>query len=284
MPVVKTQKKAHTRAITYLSPGEIISSPIQPRTSFSPDSLRELSESIAMYGMLNPLTVRRRMGGYELVAGERRLRAAKLLELSLVPCIVLEVDTEQSLLLAMVENLQREDLDFVEEAQGTARLIRVFGLSQEECAQKLGRSQSAVSNKLRLLKLPEDVLEELRKNGLTERHGRALLRLPGAEAQRRVLSEIVRRGLSVAQSEELVEEVLKQKPDTERTRRRQQFVLKDVRVFLNTMVHGVELMRAGGIAAQVSQQETEEALVLTVSIPKKRQSPPALPQRAEKNR
>lgn len=271
MTSVKSQKKLPPRELTYLPTGSILPNPYQPRRSFSPESLRELAESIAMYGVLNPLTVRRRMGSYELVAGERRLRASKQAGLALVPCIVLDVNMEHSLLLAMAENLQRSDLDFVEEAQGIARLINMFGLSQEECAKKLGRSQSAVANKLRLLRLPEDVLEGLRAGGLTERHGRALLRLPGAEAQRLALAEVLRRGLSVAQTDEYVETLLTDSPTPQPPRRRQQFVLKDVRVFLNTMTHGVELMRAGGIDAQVQQKETEEALVLTVSIPKKRQ-------------
>ena len=127
--------------------------------------------------MLNPLTVRLRDGRYELVAGERRLRAARLAGLCDVPCILLDVSLEDASLIALVENLQRRDLDFIEEANGLSQLIKLFGMSQEEAARRIGKSQSAVANKLRLLKLPDDVLRSLRDNGLTERHGRALLRL-----------------------------------------------------------------------------------------------------------
>ena len=140
--------------------------------------------------MLSPLTVRPRQGGYELVAGERRLRAARMAGLHEVPCIIMELDLEEASFIALVENLQRNDLDFLEEARGIAQLIRLFGLSQEECARRLGKSQSAVANKLRLLRLPEDVLNAMRNAGLTERHGRALLRLETPAEQREALAYI----------------------------------------------------------------------------------------------
>ena len=171
------RSRAARGSIVYLAVDAIAPSAVQPRQNFSPAQLEELSRSIAEYGVLSPLTVRPRQGGYELVAGERRLRAARMAGLSEVPCIVMELDLEEASFIALVENLQRNDLDFLEEARGIAQLIRLFGLSQEECARRLGKSQSAVANKLRLLRLPEDVLNAMRNAGLTERHGRALLRL-----------------------------------------------------------------------------------------------------------
>ena len=184
--------RAQRGGIVYLAVDAIAPSAVQPRQNFPPAQLEELSRSIAEYGVLSPLTVRTRPGGYELVAGERRLRAARMAGLSEVPCIVMELDLEEASFIALVENLQRNDLDFLEESRGIAQLIRLFGLSQEECARRLGKSQSAVANKLRLLRLPEDVLNAMRNAGLTERHGRALLRLETPDEQRAALTEKLR--------------------------------------------------------------------------------------------
>ena len=254
--------------IVWLPIGEIKPSPVQPRKQFDEAGLMELSQSIKIYGILNPLTVRLRPGGYELVAGERRLRAAKLAGLREVPCISLDVNIEDASFIALVENLQRRDLDFIEEAQGLSRLIRSFGLSQEEAARRIGKSQSAVANKLRLLKLPEDVLDSLRRNALSERHGRALLRLPEGEAQRKALEYIVENRLTVAAAEEYIETLLQAPEEPERSERRRMLVLKDVRIFLNSLNRSLELMKQGGIAAGVKRQETEDSLILTISIPK----------------
>ena len=168
--------------VRYISLNQIRPNPQQPRRSFDEDSLSELAESIRSYGILQPLTVRRQGTGYELVAGERRLRAAAMAGLREVPCLVAQVGEEDSALLALMENLQRRDLDCWEEAEALSRLIARYGLSQEEAARRLGRSQPAVANKLRLLRLPDSVRQFLQENGLTERHARALLRL-GTEEQ-----------------------------------------------------------------------------------------------------
>ncbi len=252
---------------------DIQPNPVQPRKHFDPEALEELSQSIRNYGLLNPLTVRQRAGRYELVAGERRLRAAKLAGLREVPCLLLEVDLEDSALLALVENLQRQDLDFLEEAQGLQRLISMFHLSQEEAARRIGKSQSAVANKLRLLRLPPDVLEALRLNGLSERHGRALLRLPEADRQRDALAYILANSLSVAATDAYVDALLSEAPEPpaiDRPKPRRCFILKDVRLFLNTLSHSVDLMKQGGIDAGIHREETPEALIVTISIPKNR--------------
>ena len=257
--------------IIWLPSEDIAPNPVQPRKLFDEEGLEELSRSIKSYGILNPLTVRCRGGKYELVAGERRLRAAKLAGLQEVPCILLDVNMEDAGLIALIENLQRRDLDFIEEALGLSRLIRMFGLSQEEAARRIGKSQSAVANKLRLLKLPEDVLEKLRACGLSERHGRALLRLPDPNAQRLALAYIAANSLTVAAAEEYIEALLNApeeaapKPEPKRT-----LVLKDVRIFLNSLNRSLELMKQGGIDAGVKREETDELLVLTISIPKNR--------------
>lgn len=271
MPVLNKNPRMLRAGITYLSVDEIFPSPVQPRKRFPQESLQELSESIAQYGVLNPLTIRRRGAVYELVAGERRLRASKMAGLSEVPCIVIDVNMEEAGLLALIENIQRKDLDFVEEAEGISQLIRLFDMSQEEAAQRLGKSQPSIANKLRLLRLPMDVLDKLRDDGLTERHGRALLRLKTVEEQRMAVSVMAREQMNVAAAEEYIETILKIPSEEEpKTRRKTLFILKDVRVFLNTLTHGLEMMKQGGIDAGFEKSETENELVLTISIPKQK--------------
>lgn len=264
MQMLRPRPRRAAEAIVMLPAEGIVPNPWQPRQNFDPEGIRELAESIRRYGVLSPLSVRSRGGVYELVAGERRLRAAKLAGLREVPCILLDVDAAQSGAIALVENLQRRDLDFVEQAQGIARLIQLFGLSQEECARRLGKSQPAVANKLRLLKLPEDVLRGLVSAGLTERHGRALLRLPDPERQRKALAFIAEKGLTVSAAEAYVDKLLQERPGPSDGRTR--LVLKDVRVFLNSLQRSVEVMRRGGVEADVSREESEEEMVVTIRI------------------
>lgn len=276
MQALKSQTALRRGGIVYLRTDELTPNPVQPRKRFDDESLEELSGSIKSYGILNPLTVRLRCGKYELVAGERRLRAAKLAGLEEVPCILIDVNMEDASLIALVENLQRRDLDFIEEALGISQLIRMFGMSQEEAARRIGKSQSAVANKLRLLKLPSDVLESLRQNGLTERHGRALLRLPNPVAQRAALEYIVDNGLTVAATDAYIDALLSapeeaERKDEEKPEKRRTFVLKDVRVFLNTLSRSIDLMKQGGIDAGIQREETDDSLILTISIPKARQ-------------
>lgn len=276
MQALKSQTALRRGGIVYLRMDELTPNPVQPRKRFDDESLEELSGSIKSYGILNPLTVRLRCGKYELVAGERRLRAAKLAGLEEVPCILIDVNMEDASLIALVENLQRRDLDFIEEALGISQLIRMFGMSQEEAARRIGKSQSAVANKLRLLKLPSDVLESLRQNGLTERHGRALLRLPNPVAQRAALEYIVDNGLTVAATDAYIDALLSapeeaEQKDEEKPEKRRTFVLKDVRVFLNTLSRSIDLMKQGGIDAGIQREETDDSLILTISIPKARQ-------------
>ena len=267
MQATKTRPVAARSGIIYLRTDEISPNPVQPRTVFEDEALRELSDSIRSYGILNPLTVRRRAGHYELVAGERRLRAAKMAGLREVPCMLFDVNMEDAGLLALVENLQRRDLDFLEEANGIRQLIRMFGMSQEEAARRLGKSQSAVANKLRLLKLPEDVLETLRDRGLSERHGRALLRLPDDESRRAALKRILDRDMTVAAAESYVDELLA--AGTPPAAAKRTFVMKDVRLFLNSVSRSFELMRQGGVEADMQRRETDDKLILTISIPKR---------------
>lgn len=273
MPVLYRRGLLESTRVTMLSPDVISPNPDQPRRYFDPDGLYELAESIRVHGILQPLSVRRKGGGrYELIAGERRLRAAMICGLEQVPCLVLEVSRESSCLLSLIENLQRRDLDFWEEAKALERLTTVYGLSQEEAAAKVGKSQSAVANKLRLLRLPQEVLALLRKHGFTERHARALLRLPTPEAQAAGADLLVKEGWTVARTEKYVEEVLRNQTKGKKTR--PPLLIRDVRFFLNSLDHSLAVMRSAGVAAQCQRKEEGDDLLLTIRIPKaKGQSP-----------
>ena len=250
--------------VLFLPVDAISPNPNQPRRVFGTQELEELAGSIQALGLLQPLTVRRRADGWELVAGERRLRAAKLAGLEEVPCISLQIDDQRSSLLALVENLQRKDLDFWEEALALDRLISVYHLSQEEAARRIGKSQSAVANKLRLLKLPEDTLRALRDGGCTERHARALLRLEDPSLRQKALEQILSRQLTVAQTDALVDQLLSPPP---RTRTKRTFVVKDVRLFLNTLTRSMALMRSAGVDARCDRQDKDGEILLTIRIP-----------------
>lgn len=251
-------------AISMLPIGRIEPNPSQPRKIFNGDELRELSHSIVENGVIQPITVRKVDERFILVAGERRLRAAIMAGLREIPAIISDMDERQSSLVALIENLQRSDLDFFEEALGIDNLIRTYGFSQEEAARKLGKSQSAISNKLRLLKLPQKIIKLIIENNLAERHARALLRLEDQEKQEQAIAHIIERGLNVSQTDEYIERLLMTRPQPQP--QRTVFVFKDVRPFVNTINHAVETMRSSGIKADIQQNEDDSALHMTISI------------------
>ena len=256
------------RVLRRIRISEIVRNPNQPRRYFDPEAIATLAESIRQYGVLNPLTVRRTgNGGYELVAGERRLRAARVAGLTDVPCLLINADGEDSSVIALVENLQRRDLDFFEEANGFKRLIEQFGLTQEEAARKVGKTQSAVANKLRLLRLSPACVALLREGGLSERHARALLRLSDENERLAALRVIVERGCNVAQAEAYIESVLQRAAVTP-PRRRPTFIVKDVRLFLNTIRRSMGIMQRAGVDAACEREDTDEEIRLTIRIPR----------------
>ena len=254
--------------VQYLPINQIRPNPQQPRRHFEVEALQELAESIRGYGILQPLTVRKAANGYELVAGERRLRAARIAGCREVPCLVAQVDEEDSALLALIENLQRRDLDFWDEAEAIARLISRYDLSQEQAAKKIGKSQSAVANKLRLLRMSDTVRRKLQEAELTERHARAMLRLSDEQEQLRAIEYIAKQGLNVAQTEAYIEQLL-HKVQTEPPKGRTAYIIKDVRLFLNSINRGLTMMRQAGVNADWGRQDTEDAILLTIKIPKK---------------
>ena len=255
------------REVISLPVNIILPNPRQPRKVFDPEALEELAASIRQHGILQPLTVRRAEGKWELVAGERRLRAAKLAGLAQVPCLPIWIDDQASAVLALLENLQREDLHFLEEAEALAALLQETGMTQEEAAEKLGRSSSAVANKLRLRRLSSDCTELLLKHKLSERHARALLRLEDESQRLSALKHIIHNQLNVAQTERYIESRLQALQSTPPAGRRT-YIIKDVRLFLNSVDRGLQMIRSAGVDAQSQREETEDAILLTLRIPK----------------
>ena len=263
------RKPLLSQQVLYLSTDALRPNPNQPRRNFDESALRELSESIRRYGILQPLTVRRAAEGYELIAGERRLRAARLAGVREVPCLLARSSAEESALLALIENLQRSDLHYLEEAAAIARLIATYGLSQEQAAEKLGKSQSAVANKLRLLRLSPQNMELIRSANLTERHARCLLRLETEEDRINATRYIIDHDLNVSRAEQYIEQLLQEKAEEKQPQGERKVVrlFKDVRFFLNTLNRAVGVMVDAGIGATVDQQESDDGLTLTICIP-----------------
>mgnify|MGYP002856214909 FL=1 len=267
--LAKARSCLESNRVYYIPVDQIRPNPSQPRKIFDPASLQELAASIVQYGILQPLTVRRRGDQFELISGERRLRAAKLAGLTEVPCLQMGVDEEQSGMIALVENLQRRDLDYIEEAEGLARLMRLYGLSQEQAAARVGKSQSAVANKLRLLRHSPAVLAALREYHLSERHARALLRLPTETQRMEAIRVIVRREMTVARAEQYIEDLLKTQAEEQAAPKGvRKFLLRDIRLFLNTIDHSLDLVKNAGIQADAQREETDQEIILTIRLPK----------------
>ncbi len=262
MQCQKLKTYMETGRVVFLPARTIRPNPAQPRKIFCPEAMTELAESIRRHGILQPLSVRRVGLGYELIAGERRLRAAQLAGLTEIPCIVMNMDEKESAVAAMIENLQRQDLDFIEEAQGISLLMAHGNLSQEQAAKLLGKSQSAVANKLRILRHSPEILTALREAKLTERHARALLKLKNDEDKLAAIQVIAREGMSVARTEKYVESLLIQqsapKPRT------------NVSTFLNNLTQSLARIQSSGIPAVSERRETDSQIVLTITIPKER--------------
>ena len=260
MQCQKLKTYMETGRVMFLPARTIRPNPSQPRKIFREEALTELADSIRQHGILQPLSVRRVGNGYELIAGERRLRAAQMAGLTEIPCIVMSMDDRESGMAAMVENLQRQDLDFVEEARGISRLMEMWNMSQEQAARLLGKSQSAVANKLRLLRHSPQVLQMLRETGLTERHGRALLKLTSEEEKLAAISVISRQAMNVARTERYIQELLAEKEKPEQR--------VNVGSFLNNLNQSLARIQRSGIPAVSERRETEDRIVLTITIPK----------------
>ena len=247
---------------------EIYPNPNQPRRRFDFDELEGLAQSIRQNGIIQPIAVRvNNRGEYELISGERRLRASRLVGITQIPCIIMEANDEKSALFALIENVQRCDLDFFEEAVAIEKLLTDYGMTRDEICKKLGKAPPTISNKLRLLRLPEDIRMRITQENLTERHARAMLKLTSVSQMERAMSIIAEKRLNVAETERLISQIL-----TNDSRPRQPTVklFKDVRIFVNTLNHAVDTMRRAGIEADSAKSETDEYIEYIVRIPKSR--------------
>jgi len=264
MPLLQKKNK-EVNKVLMLPVSEIYSNRNQPRKHFDEAALQELSHSIVATGLLQPITVRRLPGGeYELIAGERRLMAFRNLGREYIPAIVEEYTEQQSAVLALIENLQRRDLNFFEEAAGIAKLIQDQNLTQQQISQKIGKAQSTVANKLRLLKYPLAAQEKILYGKLTERHARALLALPDSDYMP-YIDYIIQNNLNVEQTDRYVQSLLK---DRGKAKSNKRILIKDMRIFLNSINKAVKLMQTAGIDVASNKTETEEYIEMTMRIPK----------------
>lgn len=259
-------KKVRCSAEVYDIPQDLIlPNPNQPRKRFDFDELESLAQSIRENGILQPITVRRTdEKKFELIAGERRLRAARLVGLVKIPAIVIDMQQKDSALFAIIENLQRQSLSFFEEAEAIEKLINEYNMSRDDICKKLGIANSTLSNKLRILKLPEEMRFKLSRAGLTERHARALLALEDDNQRERALSIVIDRHLNVSETERMIEQMLHRSSKTRSNIRG----IRDVRLFINTLNHAVDTIRRAGVDADTARSETEEYIEYVVRIPK----------------
>ena len=261
-----TKEKTDEQRVLMLPVEQVRPNPHQPRTSFPDPDLRQLSDSIRQNGILQPLTVRQNGEIYELIAGERRLRAAKIAGLRAVPCIIMNISERNSAILALVENIQRQDLNYFDEAAAIEKLISYYGMTQEDAAIKLGKAQSTIANKLRLLRLTPPEREILMEEHLTERHARALLKLGSPDERLSILDKVVKHRLNVEKTEHLIDEKLGKARDHESFRKRK-VLFRDIRLFTNTIQRAVETMQAAGIPAASQKMQFDDYIEYRVRIP-----------------
>ncbi|MFW6269432.1 MAG: nucleoid occlusion protein [Bacillota bacterium] len=249
---------------------KITPNPYQPRTEFKKEDIKELAESIDNFGMIQPLTLRKKGGRYELIAGERRLRAAKYIKLDKVPCIVSDFTDEEIAEVALVENLQRKDLDFIEESMAYDKLVNKFDLTQKELAEKLGKSQSTIANKLRLLNLSNKVIKKLKHPSISERHARALLKLTDVSEQIEVINKIINEELTVRETQKYIDKIIN-KRDENKSRKRKT-VYKDLRIFKNSLNKTIKEMKEAGLEVKVEQEKDEKFIKYSIFLPRKNDS------------
>lgn len=273
LPKKKHVVRLREKEVMTIPIDEIVPNPYQPRRTFTSESLEELSQSIRQYGLLQPISVRKlKKGGFELIAGERRLRACRMAGYTHIDAIIFNAYEQDSAVIAMIENLQRENLHYMEEAEGYQNLIRDHNLSQEELARRLGKSQSTIANKMRILRLPVQVKRILYQYGLTERHARALLRLHDENMQLKVAKTVAEQGLNVKKTEDLVERTINQiygiaEEDKPAEKKVTSFI-RDVRLFVNSIKSVVSQMDQAGLSPKYEKRETENGMELVIFIPK----------------
>jgi ParB family chromosome partitioning protein len=264
LPFLKNNKENDEVEMIEIS--DIVSNPYQPRDTFESNSIKELADSIDSFGIIQPLTIRERKDKYELIAGERRLRAAKFLGYEKVPAIVRNFNNQEMAEIALVENLQRKDLDFVEESHAYTRLLEEFDLTQKELAEKIGKSQSTIANKLRILNLPKRVQKKVKSPKITERHARALLKLSDLEKQLNLIEKIKTNELTVRETEKIIKKILKN--DEKKVEQKVTTVFKDLRVFTNSLNNTIDEMKEAGLEVRVEKNKSDEFIEYSIRLPK----------------
>lgn len=256
-----------TREILQLPLNMVQPNPNQPRRIFDKDALHDLAQSISIYGVLQPISVRAiSHSHYELVAGERRLRASKLAGVDTIPAILVNINEEDSAVLAMLENLQRENLHFFEEAEGFQNLMNDFQFTQEAIAVRVGKNQSTIANKLRLLKLPKEVQNQILDSALTERHARALLKLTNATDQQAALDKIIKEGLTVRKTEDLIDSIIRSQDVKKGNTIPFKAYIRDIRILTNTIQENLEIVRRSGMEAEFDMEQTETGCSILITV------------------
>lgn len=263
------KKPSEDTMIYQIEVSKIVPNPNQPRKEFADEAILKLADSIRQYGIIQPLTVRQTGDGYELISGERRLRASKELGMETVPCVIMNVNEMKSAEMSIIENLLREDLNIFEQAHAIETLIDTYDLTQEQIAKKLSNSQSFIANKLRLLRLGDEEREKILKNNLTERHARALLRIYDTDTRRKVLDRIIEEGLNVTRSEELIEKIIvSSKIEARDNNIPSVKTFKDVKSFYLAIDRAIDSVKNSGINIKSRRIENDEFTELTILIPK----------------
>ncbi|UFJ40440.1 nucleoid occlusion protein [Brevibacillus humidisoli] len=266
--------KAENEEIRQIPVDEIVPNPYQPRTIFDDEKLEELCQTIRTHGLIQPIVVRIRDNRFELIAGERRWRATKKLGMERIPAIIKEFNDTQTASIALIENLQREGLTAIEEALAYQKLIELHNLTQESLAQRLGKGQSTVANKLRLLNLPQPIQDALASRAITERHARALIPLKDGELQLRTLQDILERDWNVKQTEQRVKQLLESKDQPEQKERKPRLKAfsRDARIAINTFRQSIDMVLKTGLAVETDEEDHEEYYQFTIRIPKRKET------------
>lgn len=266
--------KPENEEIRQIPVDEIVPNPYQPRTVFDDEKIDELCQTIRTHGLIQPIVVRIRNDRYELIAGERRLRATKKLGMERIPAIIKDFNDSQTASIALIENLQREGLTAIEEAIAYQKLIDIHNLTQESLAQRLGKGQSTVANKLRLLHLPQIIQDTLLARKITERHARALIPLKDTNLQIQTLKEIIERDLNVKQTEDRVKQLLEADSDIKETKKKKpkwKAFSRDTRIAINTVRQSIDMVLKTGLSVETNEEEHDEYYQFTIRIPKKPQ-------------